>query len=105
MALRAAWRVRRRLLEAAFGPRCGHSLSMIHSRCRRWSGARASSLTSAAAFRSRHSSRSMILSPTRTEKPPSNLARTGSRLPPEVSLDPERVSVFVSLSTIIAVPY
>src|SRR5215207_10410184 len=53
---------------------------MICSRWRRCPGARASSFTRAAAFLKRQTPSWMVLLPTETENPPSNLMRTASSL-------------------------
>ena len=76
--LRAAWRVLRRLLEAAFLPALGHKISIACSRWRRWPGARASSFTRTAAFFRCQASWAIALEPTLTRNPPSNHARNAS---------------------------
>ena len=61
---------------ASATPIPGHSASMTCSRCRRRSGARASSLTRAAALRRPQASSGTATPPTDTRKPPSNVIAT-----------------------------
>src|SRR5215207_8223139 len=76
--LRAAWRVLRRLLEAALVPESGQSRSITCARWSRWLGARASSFTRLDAFLRRHAPLSMVLEPTDTLNPPSRHTRMAS---------------------------
>src|SRR5688572_27469152 len=76
--LLVAWRICRRLLEAAFLLESGQRRSITRFRWRQCSGARASSLTRLTAFLSRQRSSPIVLEATETRKPPSNHTRTTS---------------------------
>src|SRR5215216_4895849 len=87
MTLRAAWRVLRRLFEAAFLPESDHRRSIACSRCMRWPGARARSFTKIAAFLRCQASWGMVLEPILTRKPPSNQTLIDLRFSPLATSD------------------
>src|SRR6188768_66095 len=79
-ATRSAWW---RLFRAASAGRSGHRCSVTCSRCMRWPGVSARSLTSSLALRRRHAAAGTARPSTSTSNPPRRRTRTDGRVPPE----------------------